>query len=255
MADKKSRLTVDLSGRVAIVTGASRGIGRAIAVSLAENGAKVACVATSAERAMGTVEEIRAFGGEAEAFGANVGITAEGQAVVDAVLAKWEKVDILVNDAGITRDGLLAQMTDENWDDVLQTNLRGVFVFTRACIVPMMQKRYGRIINVSSVSALVGNPGQANYSASKAGIIGFTNTVAREYAKRKITVNAVAPGFIATDMTAVLGDMIMTEAKKRIPANRVGEPQDIADAVLFLASDAASYITGQVVPVDGGMTA
>lgn len=255
MAEKKSRLTVDLSGRVAIVTGASRGIGRAIAVSLAENGAKVACVATSAERAMGTVEEIHAFGGEAEAFGANVGITAEGQAVVDAVLAKWEKVDILVNDAGITRDGLLAQMTDENWDDVLQTNLRGVFVFTRACIVPMMQKRYGRIINVSSVSALVGNPGQANYSASKAGIIGFTQTVAREYAKRKITVNAVAPGFIATDMTAVLGDMIMTEAKKRIPANRVGEPQDIADAVLFLASDAASYITGQVVPVDGGMTA
>jgi len=255
MSEKHSRLTVDLSGRIAIVTGASRGIGKAIAVSLAENGAKVACVATSAERVAGTVKEIRAFGGEAEAFGANVGNTEEGQAVVDAVLAKWGKVDILVNNAGITRDGLLAQMNDQDWDDVIQTNLRGVFVFTRACIVPMMQKRYGRIINVSSVSALVGNPGQANYSASKAGIIGFTNTVAREYAKRKITVNAVAPGFIATDMTAVLGDMIMTEAKKRIPANRVGDPQDIADAVLFLASDAASYITGQVVPVDGGMTA
>ncbi len=255
MSEKHSRLTVDLSGRVAIVTGASRGIGKAIAISLAENGAKVACVATSVERAAGTVEEIRALGGEAEAFGCNVGVTEQGQAVVDAVLAKWEKVDILVNDAGITRDGLLAQMSDSDWDDVVQTNLRGTFVFTRACIVPMMQKRYGRIVNVSSVSGLIGNPGQANYSASKAGILGFTNTVAREYAKRKITVNAVAPGFIATDMTAVLGDMIITEAKKRIPANRVGEAQDIADAVLFLASDAASYITGQVIPVDGGMTA
>ncbi len=255
MSEKQSRLTVELTGRVAIVTGASRGIGRAIAISLAENGAKVACVATSEKSAMGTVEAIRAFGGEAEAFGCNVGVTEQAQAVVDAVLAKWEKVDILVNNAGITRDGLLAQMTDENWDDVIQTNLRGTFVFTRACIMPMMQKRYGRIINISSVSGLGGNPGQANYSATKAGVIGFTNTVAREYAKRKITVNAVAPGFIATDMTAVLGDMVMTEAKKRIPANRVGEPQDIADAVLFLASDAASYITGQVIPVDGGMTA
>lgn len=255
MSEKHSRMTVDLSGRVAIVTGASRGIGKAIAVSLAENGAKVACVTTSVGSVQGTVDEIRAFGGEAEAFGCLVGETGAAQSVVDAVLAKWEKVDILVNNAGITRDGLLAHMTDEDWDAVLETNLRGTFQFTRACIVPMMQKRYGRIINVSSVSGLVGNPGQANYSASKAGVIGFTNTVAREYAKRKITVNAVAPGFIATDMTKVLGDMIMTEAKKRIPANRVGEPQDIADAVLFLASDAASYITGQVISVDGGMTA
>ncbi len=255
MSEKQSRMTVDLSGRVAIVTGASRGIGKAIAVSLAENGAKVACVATSVGSVQGTVDEILALGGEAEAFGCLVGETGAAQSVVDAVLAKWEKVDILVNNAGITRDGLLAHMTDEDWDAVLETNLRGTFQFTRACIVPMMQKRYGRIINVSSVSGLVGNPGQANYSASKAGVIGFTNTVAREYAKRKITVNAVAPGFIATDMTKVLGDMIMTEAKKRIPANRVGEPQDIADAVLFLASDAASYITGQVISVDGGMTA
>lgn len=255
MSEKHSRMTVDLSGRVAIVTGASRGIGKAIAVSLAENGAKVACVATSVGSVQGTVDEILALGGEAEAFGCLVGETGAAQSVVDAVLAKWEKVDILVNNAGITRDGLLAHMTDEDWDAVLETNLRGTFQFTRACIVPMMQKRYGRIINVSSVSGLVGNPGQANYSASKAGVIGFTNTVAREYAKRKITVNAVAPGFIATDMTKVLGDMIMTEAKKRIPANRVGEPQDIADAVLFLASDAASYITGQVISVDGGMTA
>ena len=255
MANKYSHLTVDLTGRVAIVTGASRGIGKAIALALAENGAKVACVATSLERLAGTVEEIRAMGGEAEPFACNVGATAEAQGVVDAVLAKWEKVDILVNNAGITRDGMLATMKDEDWDDVLQTNLRGVFLFTRACIVPMMQKRYGRIVNISSVSGLIGNPGQANYSASKAGVIGFTNTVAREYAKRKVTANVVAPGFISTDMTAVLNEMILTEAKKRIPLNRVGEPEDIADAVLFLASDAASYITGQVIPVDGGMTA
>lgn len=255
MAEKHSRLTVDLSERVAIVTGASRGIGKAIALSLAENGAKVACVATSAERVMGTVEEIRAAGGEAEAFGANVGVTEDAQGVVNAVLAKWEKVSILVNCAGITRDTMLANMNDEDWDAVITTNLRGAFTFTRACIMPMMQKRWGRIVNISSVSGLIGNPGQANYSASKAGLIGFTNTVAREYAKRKVTCNAVAPGFIATDMTAVLSDMIITEAKKRIPLNRVGDPQDIADAVLFLASDAAGYITGQVIPVDGGMTA
>ncbi|MDO4571507.1 MAG: 3-oxoacyl-[acyl-carrier-protein] reductase [Planctomycetia bacterium] len=255
MSERHSRLTVDLAERVAIVTGASRGIGKAIALSLAENGAKVACVATSAERVADTVAEIRALGGEAEAFGCNVGVTEEATAVVDAVLEKWGRVDILVNNAGITRDTMLANMKDSDWDDVIQTNLRGAFVFTRACIMPMMQKRWGRIINVSSVSGLIGNPGQANYSASKAGLIGFTNTVAREYAKRKITVNAVAPGFISTDMTAVLSDMIITEAKKRIPLNRVGDPQDIADTVLFLASEGAGYITGQVVPVDGGMTA
>ncbi|MDO4550124.1 MAG: 3-oxoacyl-[acyl-carrier-protein] reductase [Planctomycetia bacterium] len=255
MENKYSRLSVDLSGRVAIVTGASRGIGKAVALALAENGAKVACVATSQERLVGTVEEIRALGAEAEPFACNVGVTAEVQSVVETVIEKWGKVDILVNNAGITRDTMLATMKDEDWDAVIQTNLRGVFLFTRACIVPMMQKRYGRIVNVSSVSGLIGNPGQANYSASKAGVIGFTNTVAREYAKRKITANVVAPGFISTDMTAVLNEMILTEAKKRIPLNRVGEPGDIADAVLFLASEAASYITGQVIPVDGGMTA
>ncbi len=255
MANKYSHLTVNLAGRVAIVTGASRGIGKAIALALAENGAKVACVATSVERLAGVVDEIRAMGGEAEAYACNVGVTADVQAVVAGVLEKWQKVDILVNNAGITRDTMLATMKDEDWDDVLQTNLRGAFLFTRECIKPMMSARYGRIVNVSSVSGLIGNPGQANYSASKAGLIGFTNTVAREYAKRKVTANVVCPGFISTDMTAVLNEMILTEAKKRIPLNRVGEPEDIADAVLFLASEAASYITGQVIPVDGGMTA
>lgn len=255
MANKYSRLSTDLTGRVAIVTGASRGIGRAIALALAENGAKVACVATSVERLAAVVEEIRAFGGEAEAFSCNVGVTADVQAVVAGVLEKWQKVDILVNNAGITRDTMLATMKDDDWDDVIQTNLRGAFLFTRECIKPMMSARFGRIINISSVSGVIGNPGQANYSASKAGLIGLTNTVAREYAKRKITANAVCPGFISTDMTAILGDEIMAEAKKRIPLRRVGEPEDIADAVLFLASEAAGYITGQVIPVDGGMTA
>ena len=253
--NKYSHLSVNLTGRVAIVTGASRGIGKAIALALAENGASVACVATSAERVAETVAEIREMGKDAEAFGCDVGATGAAQAVVDAVLEKWGKVDILVNNAGITRDTMLATMKDEEWDDVIQTNLRGAFLFTRACILPMMQKRYGRIVNISSVSGLIGNPGQANYSASKAGLIGFTNTVAREYAKRKVTANVVAPGFISTDMTAVLNEMILEEAKKRIPLNRVGQPEDIADAVLFLASEAASYITGQVIPVDGGMTA
>lgn len=255
MSEKHARLSVDLTDRVAIVTGASRGIGKAIALSLAENGAKVACIATSAERVASTVEQIRAEGGEAEAFGCHVGVTEDVQGVVNAVLEKWGKVDILVNNAGITRDTMLANMKDDDWDAVIETNLRGAFLFTRACIMPMMQKRWGRIVNISSVSGLIGNPGQANYSASKAGLIGFTNTVAREYAKRKITVNAVAPGFIATDMTSVLSDTIIEEAKKRIPLKRVGEAQEIADAVLFLASEAASYITGQVLPVDGGMTA
>ncbi len=255
MADKHAHLTVDLSDKVAIVTGASRGIGRAIALSLAECGAKVACIATTKERAEGTAAQIREEGGEAEAYGCNVTSAEAVKETVAAVLEKWGKVSILVNNAGVTRDTMLVSMKDEDWDTVLDTNLRGTFLMTRECLVPMMQARFGRVISLSSVSGLVGNPGQANYSASKAGVIGFTNTVAREYAKRKITVNAVAPGFISTDMTAVLGDVIMDEAKKRIPLKRVGEPQDIADAVLFLASDAASYITGQVISVDGGMTA
>ncbi len=164
-------------------------------------------------------------------------------------------LQILVNNAGITRDTLLPRMTDEQWDDVLNTNLRGTFLFTRAATRVMMQARYGRVINISSVSGLMGNPGQSNYSASKAGMIGFTRTVARELAGRKVTVNAVAPGFIASEMTEALGEAILDEVKKRIPAKRIGTAEDVAAAVLFLASKGASYITGQVLTVDGGMTA
>ena len=246
-------LVVDLSGQVALVTGASQGIGRAIAIVLGQAGAKVACVARNADKLAQTVEAIRAAGGEAEAYACDVTDAASVQKVVDAVVEKWEKVSVLVNNAGVTRDTLLPRMSDDEWDTVLNTNLRGTFLFTRAVTRPMMSARYGRIVNLSSVSGLTGNQGQANYSASKAGIIGFTRTVAKELAGRKVTVNAVAPGFIETEMTAALGPVVMEEVKKRIPARRVGQPEEIAWAVLFLASAAGSYITGQVLTVDGGL--
>lgn len=246
-------LVVDLTGQVALVTGASQGIGRAIAVVLGQAGAKVACVARNAEKLAQTVETIRAAGGEAEAYSCDVTDAASVQKVVDDVVGKWEKVTILVNNAGVTRDTLLPRMSDDDWDTVINTNLRGTFLFTRAVTRPMMQARYGRIINISSVSGLTGNQGQANYSASKAGIIGFTRTVAKELAGRKVTVNAVAPGFIETEMTAALGPVVLEEVKKRIPAKRVGRADEIAWAVLFLASAAGSYITGQVLTVDGGL--
>lgn len=246
-------LVVDLSGQIALVTGASQGIGRAIAVALGQAGAKVACVARNAEKLAQTVEAIRAAGSEAEAYACDVTDAASVQKVVDAVVEKWEKVSVLVNNAGVTRDTLIPRMSDDDWDTVINTNLRGTFLFTRAATRPMMSARYGRIINISSVSGLTGNQGQANYSASKAGIIGFTRTVAKELAGRKVTVNAVAPGFIETEMTAALGPVVMEEVKKRIPAKRVGQADEIAWAVLFLASSAASYITGQVLTVDGGL--
>jgi 3-oxoacyl-[acyl-carrier protein] reductase len=251
---KPAGITVDLSGRVALVTGASRGIGRTIAIVLGRSGCKVACVARSVDKLDETVAAIRSSGGAAEAIACDVTDGASVQKAVDAVLEKWEKLDILVNNAGITRDTLTPRMTDDDWDSVINTNLRGTFLFTRAVTRPMMQARFGRIINISSVSGLVGNPGQANYSASKAGVIGLTRTVAKELASRKVTVNAVAPGFIATEMTDALGPMVLDEVKKRIPAKRVGQPEEVAYAVLFLASEAASYITGQTLTVDGGMT-
>ena len=247
-------LTTDLSNQTALVTGASRGIGRAVAEHLARCGAKVACVARNADKLKETVDAITAAGGTAEAFECDVADAASVEKTVAAVLAKFEKLQILVNNAGITRDTLLARMSDEQWDEVLNTNLRGAFLFTRAVTRPMMQGRYGRIINISSVSGLVGNAGQANYSASKAGLIGFTRSVARELASRNVTVNAVCPGFVATDMTASLGETVQEEVKKRIPARRLGEPDDIAAAVLYLASAAASYVTGQVLTVDGGLS-
>ncbi len=247
-------LKVDLSGQTAIVTGASQGLGRAIAIALARCHARVACVARNATKLAETVAAIQAFGGQAEAMASDVNQKENVEAIVDKVADGWRRLDILVNNAGITRDTLLPAMSDEQWDDVINTNLRGAFLFCRAASQRMMRARYGRIINISSVSGLVGNAGQTNYSASKAGMIGLTRSLAKELAKRKVTVNAVAPGFIESDMTQALGDAVLGEVKKRIPAQRIGTGEDVAACVLFLASPAASYVTGQTLTVDGGMT-
>ena len=255
MADNPySSLKVDLTGQTAVVTGASQGLGKAIANSLAAAGAKVACVARSADKLKDTVAAITAAGGQAEAFPCDVKESAAVDALIDGIAEKWGKIDILINNAGVTRDTLLPRMSDQEWDDVINTNLRGSFLFARACSRHMMRARYGRVINISSVSGLMGNAGQTNYSASKAGLIGFTRSMSRELAGRKVTINAVCPGFIESDMTKVLGEMIVDEVKKRIPAKRLGLPEDVATCVLFLASPAACYVTGQVLTVDGGMT-
>ena len=255
MTEPASSLSVDLSGQVALVTGASQGLGRAVAVELGRNGALVGCVARNAEKLAETVQLVIDAGGQAEVFSCDVTDGESVNAVVEAVCEKWEKLDILVNNAGITRDTLMPRMTDEQFDEVITTNLKGAFLFARAASMKMMRARYGRIINMSSVSGIVGNPGQTNYSASKAGLIGMTRSLALELAKRHVTVNAVAPGFIESEMTRVLGELVIEEVTKRIPMRRIGSPADIAAAVLFLASDAAAYITGQTIVVDGGMTA
>lgn len=247
-------LKVDLAGQTAIVTGASQGLGRAMAVALGAAGARVACVARNAEKLAATVGEIVAAGGQAGAFAGNVSERERVDQIVEAVADGWGRLDILVNNAGITRDTLLPAMSDEQWDDVIATNLRGTFLFCRAASRSMMRARYGRIINISSVSGLIGNAGQTNYSASKAGMIGLTRSLSKELAKRKVTVNAVAPGFIESEMTQALGDALLDEIKKRVPAARIGTAEDVAACVLFLASRAASYVTGQVLTVDGGMT-
>ena len=247
------RLRVDLHGQVALVTGASQGLGRAIAEVLATAGATVALVARSADKLADVAAAITSNEGRAEAFPCDVSREGEPQRVVDAVVERFGRLDILVNNAGVTRDTLLPRMSDEEWDAVLTTNLRAPFLFMRAASRPMMQQRYGRIVNVASVSGLIGNPGQANYSASKAGLVGLTKTAAKELAGRKITVNAVAPGFIASEMTAALGPALLDEVKKRVPAKRLGEAWEIADAVLFLASPSAAYVTAQTLVVDGGL--
>jgi 3-oxoacyl-[acyl-carrier protein] reductase len=248
------RIQVDLSGRTAIVTGASRGIGRAIALRLAAAGAKVACVARNAEKLNETVDSITAAGGVAEVHPCDVADSSAVSKLVEELAEKWGSLDIVVNNAGITKDGLIPRMSDEDWDAVIATNLRSVFLFTRAASLVMMRKRSGRIINIASVSGLMGNPGQANYSASKAGVIGLTRTVAQELASRKVTVNAICPGFIASEMTAAMGATLDEFVKTRIPAKRLGEADEVADAVLYLASDSAAYITGEVITIDGGLT-
>lgn len=243
-----------LQEKVALVTGASRGIGRAIALELARHGAKVAVnYAGSEAKAKEVVEEIEQMGGEAFAVQADV---ANGEAVeqmVKEVVERFGRIDILVNNAGITRDNLLMRMKEEEWDDVINTNLKGVFHCTKAVTRPMMKQRFGRIVNIASIVGVSGNPGQANYVAAKAGVIGFTKTAAKELASRNITVNAIAPGFITTDMTDRLSEDVRTEMLKQIPLARFGEPEDIAKVVSFLVSDAANYITGQTIHVDGGM--
>jgi len=240
--------------QVAIVTGAGRGIGHAIALRLASEGARVAVVSRTEQNANRTAEEINAkFAGLAKAYAVDVADQAAVKKLVEQVLADFSRVDILVNNAGLTRDGLSMRMSEEDWDIVIDTNLKGAFNFIQAVERPMIKQRSGRIINIASVAGLMGNAGQANYAASKAGLIGLTKVIARELASRGITSNAVAPGFISTDMTEVLPDAIKTGVIGQIPLGRFGEPDDIANAVAFLASTEAKYITGQVLTVDGGM--
>jgi len=244
---------MSLNGQVAIVTGASRGIGRAIAMKLSAAGAAVVVTATTVEGAARTAEEIIAAGGKALALKVDVSVAADVEALFKETVTAFGRLDILVNNAGITKDGLLLRMKEADWDAVLDVNLKGTFNCTREAAKIMAKARYGRIVNVSSVVGEMGNPGQANYCASKAGMIGLTKSVAKELARRNVTVNAVTPGFIETDMTLELSEKAKETLQEQIPMGRLGSADDIAGAVLFLVSEGAAYITGHVLSVNGGM--
>lgn len=246
-------IKTDLSGQTAVVTGASQGLGRAVAVALGSCGATVIAVARNAEKLASTVAAIDAAGGKGIAKSCDVTDRAAIAAVIEDAAKQHGQLHILVNNAGITRDKLARGMSDEEWDDVIATNLTSTFVASRAAAGVMRRRKYGRIINMASISGMIGNPGQANYSASKAGMIGLTRTMSKELVSRGVTVNAIAPGFIESDMTAELSEVVLQEAKNRIPAKRLGRPEDVAAAVVFLASADAGYISGQTIVVDGGM--
>lgn len=242
-----------LTNQIAVVTGAGRGIGRAIALKFAAEGADVVCVSRTVENSEKVAQEVRNAGRRAWAMAVDVADVAAVNAAAEKILSEAGRVDVLVNNAGVTRDGLLMRMSDADWDTVMNTNLKGAFLFTRAFSRAFLKQRAGRIINVASVIGLVGNAGQANYAASKAALMGFTKSVAKEFGSRGVTVNALAPGFIETDMTAVLSEQLRADVLKTIPLGKLGQADDIAEAALFLASPGAKYITGQVLTVDGGM--
>lgn len=242
----------DESKRVALITGASRGIGKAVTERLAAEGHHLVCVAEKERRLADVVENIRASGGSAEYVVCDLSVRDSVGPMIDDVIERCGRIDILVNNAGITRDGALRHMTDEDFDDVLNLNVRAAFITSRQVARTMMRARFGRIINIGSISGLMGNPGQANYSASKAAVVGMSKSMAKELGSKGVTVNVVAPGFIKTDMTRVLGEEFMEKVSSRVPVRRLGEPEDIANAVSWLSSEESGYVTGQVLVVDGG---
>jgi 3-oxoacyl-[acyl-carrier protein] reductase len=244
---------VELSGKVALVTGGAQGIGKAIALLLARNGADVVVSDINLEKAQETADEVQGMGRNSLAVKANVADLKDVEQMVDAIVRRFGRIDILVNNAGITRDRLILRMTEEDWDAVLAVNLKGTFNCTKTAIRHMSKQKSGKIVSIASVVGQMGNAGQANYAASKAGVIGFTKTIAREFAARGINVNAIAPGYIQTPMTDAVPEKAKEELKRMIPMERLGQPEDVAQAVLFLVSESSSYITGQVLHVNGGI--